>query len=101
MSQATNITQHPELSRLEIECGYPLVYIKVNHCRHISVQFLPMLNAITQLLGSTNASTTEATVGPPSRLEEDSFGAFSVDEYRPMKVVIIGAGASGIFAAIR
>ena len=60
-----------------------------------------MLNAISQLLGSA-PSATEATVDvPPPHIEEDSFGAFSIDEYRPMKVAIIGAGASGILAAIR
>ena len=32
---------------------------------------------------------------------EDSFGAFSIDNYRPMRVAVIGAGASGIVAAIR
>ena len=28
-------------------------------------------------------------------------GNFSVDEYRPMKIVVIGAGQSGLVAAIR
>ena len=28
-------------------------------------------------------------------------GDFSIDEYRPMKVIAIGAGMSGILAAIR
>ena len=29
------------------------------------------------------------------------FGEFSVDEYRPMKVIVIGAGAGGILAGVR
>ena len=28
-------------------------------------------------------------------------GIFSIDEYRPMKIIAIGAGMSGILAAIR
>lgn len=34
---------------------------------------------------------------------EPSFdiGTFPIDEYRPLKVVVIGAGLSGIFAGIR
>ena len=53
-----------------------------------------MLNAISQFL------PTSGTKADSLRCE-DAFGAFSVDEYRPMKVAIIGAGASGIIAAIR
>ena len=37
-------------------------------------------------------------------LEEDTpfkLGSFSIDEYRPLKVAIIGAGFSGITAGIR
>lgn len=36
---------------------------------------------------------------PPAA--EDAFGAFNVDEYRPMRIAVIGAGASGIVAGIR
>ena len=59
-----------------------------------------MPNDISQLLGSPNDATTGGAVDTLP-LHEDTFGAFSIDEYRPMKVIIIGAGASGIVAAIR
>lgn len=46
----------------------------------------------TSLHGSPNAS----------QLNDDfKLGTFSIDEYRPIKVVVIGAGFSGIIAGIR
>ena len=30
-----------------------------------------------------------------------TLGSFSIDEYKPIKVIVIGAGFSGILAAIR
>ena len=59
-----------------------------------------MLNAITKLLSSPNGSVADSKVDPP-QTNEDVFGAFSIDEYRPMRIAIIGAGASGILAGIR
>ena len=40
---------------------------------------------------------------PPTQPAQPTFAAgdFCVDDYRPMKVVVIGAGMSGLAAAIR
>ena len=38
---------------------------------------------------------------PVSQDDRFTLGAFSVDEYQPVKVIVIGAGFSGILAGIR
>lgn len=57
---------------------------------------------LRRLLGQTDqVKQPEATI--PNVAQDDLSGMhdFSIDEYRPMKVVIIGAGFSGILAGIR
>lgn len=53
-----------------------------------------MLTAINNFLNANSKAESPY-------LNEDAFGAFSIDEYRPMRVAVIGAGASGILAGIR
>lgn len=53
-----------------------------------------MLNAINKLF-----SSSEPDPGDAPYVEVP--GSFNVDEYRPVRVAVIGAGASGICAAIR
>ncbi|KAJ7101221.1 FAD/NAD-P-binding domain-containing protein [Mycena belliarum] len=50
----------------------------------------------------STAATTAPTPGPAPTFEEPyTTGEFSVDDYRPIKVICIGAGFSGILSAIR
>ncbi|KAJ7101297.1 FAD/NAD-P-binding domain-containing protein [Mycena belliarum] len=50
----------------------------------------------------STAATTAPTPDPAPTVEEPySSGEFSVDDYRPIKVICIGAGFSGILSAIR
>ncbi|EJF55657.1 FAD/NAD(P)-binding domain-containing protein [Dichomitus squalens LYAD-421 SS1] len=48
-------------------------------------------------------SRTPAQKGPETAPQDDKFvlGRFSIDEYKPIKVIVIGAGFSGILAGIR
>jgi hypothetical protein len=54
-----------------------------------------------RLVSPKSASVEED--GPRSNRAEERFslGEFSIDEYRPIKVIVIGAGFSGIIAGIR
>ncbi|KAF7343045.1 FAD/NAD-P-binding domain-containing protein [Mycena venus] len=47
------------------------------------------------------APSADSEPVPPQTEEPYSAGEFSIDDYRPMKVICIGAGFSGILAAIR
>lgn len=53
-----------------------------------------MLAAINNFLNADSKAESP-------ELNEDAFGAFSIDEYRPMRIAVVGAGASGILAGIR
>ena len=50
---------------------------------------------------SPNNEVKEAKIPDVSQNDLSGMHGFSIDEYRPMKVVIIGAGFSGILAGIR
>lgn len=43
---------------------------------------------------------TASTAGKPD-IDTFTLGNFAIDEYRPVKVIVIGAGFSGILAGIR
>ena len=51
--------------------------------------------------GATNGYVPTDSVPQPKVEPGFKLGDFSIDEDRPMKVVVIGAGFSGINAAIR
>ena len=53
-------------------------------------------NGATTSTNGTNGRTTTSEARPPFKL-----GTFCIDEYRPLKVVVIGTGFSGITAGIR
>ncbi|OCH91128.1 FAD/NAD(P)-binding domain-containing protein [Obba rivulosa] len=55
------------------------------------------------LLTSHQSSDSQATNGTHHAPETSDFvpGEFSIDEYRPMRIVVVGAGFSGIVAGIR
>ena len=49
-------------------------------------------------------NSSEPSVGDemsPTPATEDVHGAFNIDDYRAMRIAVIGAGASGIVAGIR
>ena len=52
-----------------------------------------------------NAESTrlpaQAEAEPASQDDKLTLGNFSIDEYQPVKVIVIGAGFSGILAGIR
>ena len=50
-----------------------------------------------------NAAPADVDPAPAANGDEETFklGEFSIDEYRPMRVVVIGAGFSGVLAGIR
>ena len=61
-----------------------------------------MLRRLSQILSydtstrGNGSATANTTVVEPFEL-----GEFAIDEHRPMKTIVIGAGMSGILAAIR
>lgn len=59
-------------------------------------------NVFAQLLndpkGSFVSDPAKANVQPGSDFE---LGDFAIDDYRPVKIIAIGAGMSGILASIR
>ena len=50
-----------------------------------------------------NAAPADVDPAPAANGDEETFklGQFSIDEYRPMKIIAVGAGMSGILAGIR
>ncbi|KAJ3555089.1 hypothetical protein NM688_g2766 [Phlebia brevispora] len=67
-----------------------------------------MSNLLREILGLSEDDFSQAIGSADSRVESDEpsnqsfkLGDFAVDDYRPMKVVVIGAGISGILAGIR
>ncbi|KAI0920001.1 hypothetical protein AcV5_001930 [Taiwanofungus camphoratus] len=57
-------------------------------------------------LGNVNVPPLPQLTGASSDHQDGSekkfqLGSFSIDEYKPLKVVVIGAGFSGIIAGIR
>ncbi len=49
-------------------------------------------------MGGRKSRPATERAPPDTKIE---LGAFAIDEYRPIKVIVIGAGFSGILAGIR
>lgn len=65
-----------------------------------------MLNNLRQLwkrdVSSQTAPLTSSPLTVGAEVQTDvPFGDFAIDQYRPIKVIVIGAGMCGILAGIR
>lgn len=58
-----------------------------------------MLNALSRILGSPKPPSADVSID--GTVANDVSGDFCIDDMRPMRIAVIGAGASGIIAAIR
>jgi hypothetical protein len=58
---------------------------------------------LSKLWNGTAAGRSAASAKPVPLQAEESYstGDFSIDDHRPIKVICIGAGFSGILSAIR
>ena len=60
-----------------------------------------MLNRVREFLGPNSEVNVPADVTPSPNEEPFELGDFPIDDLRPMRVIAIGAGISGILAGIR
>lgn len=64
-----------------------------------------MLNRLRQILHQVEEPTLTTAQSPPQvdgqTNPEFKLGDFAIDDCRPMKIIVVGAGMSGILAGIR
>ena len=68
---------------------------------HLSFSIVMIESTLKYLKNLGDKAPPQDGVNATSKDDLSAMAQFSIDEYRPMKVIVVGAGMTGVAAAIR